>query len=302
MAEAPETGKLSLGYLQIFCAALIWGTYGLFVRALDYSPEYILFFRFLFGLIGLLIVTSVKNGFSTLKPSLSHWKWMVVPAFLTGISWLCYTYALNYTSVANAAFLIYTAPVFTVIFAPLILKEKLEARTVVALIISLLGTASIMGYSSLFGAGSNLAGDMIALLGGITYGLLALFIKKAPTSILGMPSNIILSGYIALALLPFVLISAHQFSWKGILLLLVLGLFQQTFGATLFHLGLRTVKAQHASILTYVEPLAATLMAALFLYEAITPSSLLGGILIITGGMIIVFRRSTSPTVKKLNP
>jgi len=294
--------KTYLGYLQIASAALIWGTYGLFVRSLDYSPEYILFFRFLFGLIGLLVVTAVKNGLASLKPSLSYWRWLLVPAFLTGFSWLCYTYALNYTSVASAAFLIYTAPVFTVIFAPLILKEKLEARTIVALIISLFGTASIIGYGSIFIAGSHLAGDMIALLGGISYGLLALLIKKTPTSILGMPSNIIVSGYIALALLPFVIASSNQFSWKGILILLALGLFQQTFGATLFHLGLRSVKAQHASILTYVEPLAAALMAALFLDEAITSGSLLGGFLIISGGMIIVFRNKSSLLMKRTNP
>ena len=294
--------KTYLGYLQIASAALIWGTYGLFVRSLDYSPEYILFFRFLFGLFGLIIVTAIKNGLSSLKPSLSYWRWLLVPAFLTGFSWLCYTYALNYTSVASAAFLIYTAPVFTVIFAPLILKEKLEARTIVALIISLFGTASIIGYGSIFIAGSHLAGDMIALLGGISYGLLALLIKKAPTSILGMPSNIIVSSYIALALLPFVVASSNQFSWKGILILLALGLFQQTFGATLFHLGLRSVKAQHASILTYVEPLAAALMAALFLDETITSGSLLGGFLIISGGMIIVFRNKSSLLMKRTNP
>ncbi len=294
--------RTNLGYLQIISAALIWGTYGLFVRALDYTPEYILFFRFLFGLIGLLIVTSVKNGFTTLKPSLRHWKWLLFPAFLTGLSWLCYTYAIDYTSVASAVFLIYTAPVFTVIFAPLILKEKLEARTIAALIISLLGTASIIGYSSLFETGSNLVGNLIALLGGISYGLMALFIKKAPASILGMPSNVIVSSFIALALLPFVLVSSNQFSWKGILILMALGLFQQTFGATLFHLGLRSVKAQHASILTYVEPLAATMMAALFLHEAITPGSLLGGILIIGGGLIIVVRNNASLLMKRANP
>jgi drug/metabolite transporter (DMT)-like permease len=294
--------RTHLGHLQIVSAALIWGTYGLFVRALDYSPESILFFRFLFGLIGLLLITAVKSGLSSIKPSLSHWKWMLIPALLTGISWLCYTYAINYTSVASAVFLIYTAPVFTVIFAPLILKEKLEVRTVVALIISLLGTASIIGYGSIFGLGSNLIGDLLALLGGISYGLLALLIKKAPASILGMHSNIIVSGYITLALLPFVLTSLSQFNWKGILILLALGLFQQTFGATLFHLGLRTVKAQHASILTYVEPLAATMMAALFLHEAITPGSLLGGVLIISGGMIIVFKNNARLLMKRTNP
>lgn len=159
--------KAQLGYLQVFTAALIWGTYGLFVRALDYSPEYILFYRFLFGFIGLLLFTSIKDGLRWFKPALVHWKWMLIPALLTGTSWLAYTYSINYTSVSNAAFLIYTAPVFTVIFAPLIIKEKLEIRTIVALFFSLLGTTAIMGYSSLFSSATSLLGDIIALLGGM---------------------------------------------------------------------------------------------------------------------------------------
>ena len=293
MAKFLYAWKTQIGYLQIISAALIWGTYGLFVRVLDYSPEYILFYRFFFGLIGLLVFISIKDGLASLKPALIHWRWMIIPALLTGLSWLAYTYSLSYTSVANAAFLIYTAPVFTVIFAPLILKEKLEFRTVAALMISLLGTAAIIGYSSLFSGGASFVGDLFALLGGMTYGFLALFLKKAPPGVLGLPSNIIMSGLIALALLPFAVISISRFSWNGILILLALGLFQQTFGATLFHLGLRKVKAQHAGILTYVEPLAATILAALFLYEGITIGSILGGALIVTGGLIVVLRSNS---------
>lgn len=290
--------KTHLGYVQIIFAALIYGTFGLFVRALDHSPEYILFYRFFFGLIGLLVFISVKDGLASVKSVLTHWRWMIVPALLTGLSWLAYTHSLSYTSVANAAFLIYTAPVFTVIFAPLILKENLEYRTVGALIISLLGTASIMGYSSLFSTGTSLVGDLYALFGGITYGFLALFLKKAPPGVLGLPSNIIMSGFIAMGFLPFALKSISEFSWNGILILLALGIFQQTCGSTLFHLGLRKVKAQHAGILTYVEPLAATILAALFLYEGITMGSILGGALIITGGLIVVLRNNSHLTTK----
>ena len=292
MSKFLRDRNINPGYLQIFFAALIWGTYGLFVRALDYSPEYILFHRFLFGFIGILIYTSIKDGLASIKPALVHWKWMLFPSVLTCLSWLAYTYALAYTSVANAAFLIYTAPVFTVIFAPLILKEKLEARTIVALIVSLLGTSAIMGYSSLFSIGESLIGDVIALIGGMTYGFIALFLKKAPAGLLGLPSNILSSGYIALGLLPFAIISMTQFRWDGILLLMLLGLLQQSFGTTLFHMGLRSVKAQHAGILTYIEPLAATAMAALFLSEGITWGSILGGSLIIIGGMIVVTRKN----------
>jgi len=302
MADPAGDRKMQLGYVQILSAAFIWGTYGLFVRALDYSPEYILFHRFLFGFFGLLIFVSIKDGLASIKPALVHWKWMLIPALLTGLSWLAYTYSLNLTTVANAAFLIYTAPVFTVLFAPFMLKEKLELRSIVALIVSLLGTASIMGYTSFFSPGASLLGDIIALLGGITYGFLSLFIKRAPREILGLPSNIMLSGCITLALLPFVIVSPEQFSWNGILILLALGLFQQSLGATLFHLGLQKVKAQHAGILTYIEPLAATLMAAIFLYEGLTWGSIIGGVLIMVGGIMVVLRRESKKVVEEPSP
>lgn len=283
--------QAKIGYLQVTLAALIWGSYGLFVRALDYPPENILFFRFLFGFLGLLFYTLIKDGTSWVKPAMVHWKVMLLPALLAGLSWMAYTYSIKYTSVSNAAFLIYTAPVFTVIFAPLVLKEKIEIRTLVALVFSLLGTTAIMGFNSLFSSGTSLLGDVIALFGGIAYGFMSLFLKRIPTSMLGLPSNIILSGYISLALLPFALFSMRQLTWNGLLLLLVLGLVQQTFAASMFHIGLRSIKAQHAGILTYIEPLAATAMAALFLYEGITFGSMLGGALIIASGLIVVSRR-----------
>ncbi len=281
----------NVGYLQVFAAAFIWGSYGLFVRGLDYSPEFILFYCFFFGFSGLLIYVSLREGLTWVKPCLANWKWMILPSCLTGLSWLAYTYSINFTSVSNAAFLIYTAPVFTVIFAPLIIKERLEVRTIVALIISILGTMSIMGYSTLFSSGLSLIGDLIALAGGMTYGLLALYLKRLPPGVLGLKSNIVLSAYIALALLPFVLISAERLNLKGFFLLMVLGLLQQTFAATLFHLGLRSIKAQHAGIMTYIEPLAATVLAALFLHEGISAGSMLGGALIITAGLLIVTRK-----------
>jgi len=298
MAEYLAALREKIGYLQIFMAALIWGSYGLFVRALDYSPEYILFYRFLFGLFGLVVFVAVRDGLASMKPALVHWRLLLIPATLTGLSYLAYTYAINFTSVANAAFLIYTAPVFTVLFAPLMLKEKLELRTILALIISLLGTAAIMGYGGLFNVGLSLLGDFIALVGGMLYGFLALFLKRVPLSMLGPKSNIISSGFITLAFLPFVLFSAEGATWNGLLLLMFLGLFQQTLGTTLFHLGLRKVQAQHAGILTYSEPLGATVMAALFLYEGITPGSLIGGALIIAGGLIVIFRDSSKAAGK----
>lgn len=294
MLRTLKIGRLHMGSLMVVFAAFIWGSFGLFVRALDYAPETILFYRFLFGLLGSLLFTIIRGDKTWVEPVLTHWKWMFLPAALTGLSWLAYTYSLGLTSVSNAAFLIYTAPVFTVIFAPLVLKERVELRTFAALIISLIGTMAIMGYSSLFSVGSSLWGDLIALCGGLVYGFVLLTLKRVPVVLLGIPSNILTSLYITLVMAPFALLAGLRIDLKGFLLLMTLGFLHQTLAVTLLHIGLRNIKAQYASILTYVEPLAATLLAALFLYEGITWGSLLGGVLIITGGLIIVLRRTPS--------
>ncbi len=280
----------SLGYMQVILAALLWGTYGLFVRALDYSPEFIMFFRFFFGFLGLLAFTAARRDYSWVKPVKDNWKLLIIPSVLSCVSWLCYTYAINLTSVANAAFLIYTAPVFVVIFTPLLLREKLELTTIVALFISLLGTAALVGYSGLIGNVSSIRGDLIALFGGMTYGLFVIYLKKMPLGVLGLPSSIMVAAIVALGMLPFALTQLGLLKLEGFLILLALGLVQQTLGTTLYHFGLNKIKAQHAGILSYLEPLSATLLAILFLAEGFTLGTVTGGLLIVGGGIIIVTR------------
>jgi drug/metabolite transporter (DMT)-like permease len=292
--------RVHFGCLQVFAAAVMWGTYGLFVRSLSYPPEYILFSRYFFGLIGLLVFTSVKDGFAWVKPSMPHWKWMILPAALTGLSWLAYTYALQHTFVANAAFLAYTAPVFTLILAPFILKEKLESGSIIALLLSLSGTLAIMGYNSLFFAGATLKGDLYALSAGVLGGLTISFIKKIPAEISGYKVNIVMSTFIAMILFPLALRADGQISLKSLPLMLAMGILLQAIATTLFYTGLRSIKAQHSAILTYADPLAATVMAALFLAESITLGSLLGGAFIIASGTIIVLNNRVSPALEKV--
>jgi drug/metabolite transporter (DMT)-like permease len=225
---------------------------------------------------------------------------ILLPAFLTGFSWLLYTYALNHTLIANAAFLAYTAPVFTIIFAAFIIKEKLEPKSAVALGFALLGALSIMGYNTLLFSGAGLIGDTYALMAGITGGLIISYVKKIPAELPGFIVNLILSGLISLAVLPFALTAGGFGGWKNIGLLALMGLLHQAVGTTLFYTGLRWIKAQHSAILTYLDPLAATVLAAVLLAEKITFGSAIGGLLIIASGVIIVLNNRTSPAMEKV--
>lgn len=292
--------KEKLGILQVIAAALLWGTYGIFVKSLDIPPQIIIFYRYFFGFVGLLVFVGARDGFTWVGVSVQHWKWLYLPALFTGVSWLAYTYALKYTFIANAAFLTYTAPVFTVLFAPLIIKEKIESSSIFALVLALFGTLAIMGYNTLFIGEGVLTGDLYALAGGIVGGLIISFIKKVPPALSGYRANLIMSGMITMALLPFLLQTPGRLGWQDYLLLMAMGLIHQSLATTLFHTGLRLMKAQYSAVLSYIDPLVATIMAGIFLAETITIGSIIGGILIMVSGVIIVLRNRALPAPERV--
>jgi drug/metabolite transporter (DMT)-like permease len=58
------------------------------------------------------------------------------------------------------------------------------------------------------------------------------------------------------------------------------------------------VRADHAAIITYAEPVSAVLFAAAFLGEIIGAPTLLGGTLVIAGGLIVARLTPAAATVE----
>lgn len=284
-----------LSYLQIILACFIWGSYGLFVQILPYSPEVIVFFRFLFGSLTLVIFASFTGKLSQLKPS-SSWKSMVLIGFVNTFSWLALTKSITYTSVANGFILYYTAPCFVVMLAPFFLNETLEKKSLIALVLCFAGIISVMGYGEITQGGYSWQGNLLGLISGILYATFIIGLKRLPSHCLGLVSNVYMCTVIALVSFPLAFSSLHQVSLSGILILIAAGISIQGIGTTLYMTGLRNVKAQHASILSYLEALFAAIFASLFLGEHLAMNMALGGILILVGGIVVMSKTTKKPT------
>ncbi|SMB92326.1 EamA domain-containing membrane protein RarD [Desulfonispora thiosulfatigenes DSM 11270] len=280
-------------YIQIIIACLIWGSYGLFVQLIPYPPEVIVFFRFLFGAICLIIMASLTGNLHNLKPT-SGWKMMVIISAINSISWLTLTRSITYTSVANGFILYYTAPCFVVLLAPFLLKEKVEKKSIIALLFCFIGVVAITGQGETITGNHKMLGNILGLISGITYAIYVIGLKSIPEKFLGIVSNVYLCIVISVITFPMALPAMGSISLKGILILVLLGITIQGIATTLYMVGLRKVKAQHASILSFLEFLFASLFAALFLNEQFTFSLILGSILIIIGGIIVVIKKSES--------
>lgn len=280
-----------IAYCQIILACFIWGSYGLFIRFINYPPELIVFFRFFLASVTLIFFAILTGKFSQLKTP--KWKWLVLIGVINTISWLTLTKSVVYTSVANSFILYYTAPCFVILLAPLFLKEKIEKRSLVALIMSFAGIICIVGLSG-FSQGTDVwQGNLMGLASGFCYALYIIGLKYLPQHVLGLVSNIYVCTTIACITLPLAIGYMHLITPDGLLLLLLMALFIQVIATTLYMLALRKVRAQHAGIICYSEALFAMIFAAILLNEGFTLGLVVGTVLIIGGGLLIMTRKPT---------
>jgi len=251
--------------IRKFEGADIWQI--LFWRALFFSLTLIIFLYLNYRKDTFLIIK--KSGFS---------------AFLAGIlmstSFVAYIVAMTETSVANVVFIISTQTIFLALFGYLFLKEKISFKTLISIILAVIGIVVMVGDS--FSAGS-LRGDLIALLIPINFAVLILIIRKYPN--VDLVPALLYSGLLA-CLYGYFASKTIIVSLNDIYIAFLLGTFQHSFGFIAVTIGARTTPAVLVGILMLSETLFAPFWVWMFLNETPPMSVFAGGTLIIIAVII----------------
>ncbi len=241
----------------------------------------------------LLLAQALAPG--SLRPLLKR-EWravLILGAAMAGYNGSFFA-ALARTSVTAGTLLaLCSAPLFVAVLARLFLYEPLTRSVLFALAAGLSGTALLVG-----GQGGrdllrldHVLGNLLALAAGLSYAIYAL-VGRAKSRGAPLASLAALSfTTAALLLTPFALANGLRLptnvpAWLAVL---YLGLVPTALAYALYLSGLRAVPATMASIGTLIEPLTASLLAALFLHERLTPSGLLGAGLLLSSLAILSF-------------
>ncbi len=278
-----------VGLAKVALAGLVWGSIAIFVRRVDTSPFVIVFWRV--AIAGLLTFTylALRGRLIELK-ALSPRKRMAIASMgaLLAVNWVLFMGALQLVDVAVVVLLGYLGPVLVAAFTPLIGKEPFDRRIILPLTLSLAGTIVILGPRELhLNGGPESLGVAMALTSALTYAMLVLNARRL---VRGVSTPVYMLGeYIgaSILLLPAVLLLPGPqalVEWGS---LGVLGSVHTAATALLIISALRTVRADRVAVMTYAEPVSAVLFAAAFLGEAITGSTAAGGLLVITGGLLV---------------
>jgi drug/metabolite transporter (DMT)-like permease len=281
------------GLVRVAIAGVIWGTIPLVIRAADGASAIKVFYRVLFAGLAILLWAAARGGLAELR-TLSRRKLgqLAVQGAVLTVNWLLFLAALDLTNVATAELLAYTGPVFVAALAPLVTKERFDARILIPLALALGGIVVILAPQGLaVHGGRELLGAVLAFLSAITYASLLLRSKNILRGVSSTTLMIVEYAVASLLLSPVVIAlyarGQGPTNARTYGALLVLGVVQTAFAGLLFIGALRLIRTDRAAILTYAEPVSAVLLAAIFLGEPLTVWTVLGGAMVVAGGILV---------------
>ena len=280
-----------VGILCGLGAASIWG--GMYVVSkvvLEIIPPFALVsIRLLLGALTLLIVLLVR-GF----PKISRQQSLQV----LGIGFVGYGISLSLqflgtkmSTAANGSLVTSATPAFVLIFAWLLLRERITPLRLTSLVLATLGVIAVIDPRSARLNPELFLGNVALIGAAITWALYSVLVRKGTQNLEVLPFSLI-------AFLGGLPVTVPAGAWEAGTIgigdvtlgviggILFLGVISTALAMVLWNTAFALVDASLASLTFFAQPVVGTLLGWLFLGEQVTPLFLLGGSLIGLGLVI----------------
>jgi drug/metabolite transporter (DMT)-like permease len=202
------------------------------------------------------------------------------------------TVGLEYTTAANAALYVVTAPVAIALLARVFLGEGIGVCKAVGIAIALAGVLAVMGVDDIlsFELRSHLAGDLLVLASIVMWGFFTVFGKKtsAQMGALRMTALVTLLG--CLWMIPICLVELHgqsfsldQISGKAWLAILFLGVTCSFLATLLYFMAVERSESQKVGVYLYTIPPMTAVISCFYLGESLELNFFVGSVLVLCG-------------------
>lgn len=279
-----------LDKIALIAAMLIFGTIGIFKKAIPLPSGTIAMFRGIIGalmLMLILLITGRKISFNTIK---KHIGLLIISGAFIGFNWILLFESYNYTSVATATLCYYMAPVFVIFASPLLLNERLTVKQLICSLFAIIGMILVSGFFEVgFKNSYELIGVGLGLGAALLYAGVIIMNKKMP-EVGAFEKTVIQLSSAGITIIPYTLlfenISFKSVSTKTILLILILGFVHTAIAYALYFSSLKSIKAQTAAIFSYIDPIFAIILSVLVLKENMSILTIIGSIIVLGATLI----------------
>jgi len=293
--ELNEThSNTTFSKISMFLSGIFMGNVGIFISLLSGYPIYtIVLFRGIFGAAFLILFMIITRSFSItfFKECFKiHWKYLIILAISNPLVVFLYFFNITLTGYAFAAFLLYSSGVFLLIFLVITKEEKVSKINFISFILAIAGISIIMefwtGQILILGIG-------VGILSGFCLGILIYSKKKIYKNRGKINSNGNFDAFLTLwstlfliiPFLPLGITDLFRITNLDLVIIIMLGLIPTALAFTLYNVGVKKDKGGNIVILSYFEPVMATINAAIFLNN-LSIFTIIGGFFVLSANII----------------
>ncbi|WP_297488440.1 DMT family transporter [Thermococcus sp.] len=166
------------GKAEIAISMLIWGSVGIFGRFSELSGAGVAFARVSLGFLLLALIIRLFEGenLSEIPKTLGErWRPLLGLGAALAFNWAFLFTAFNYTSIANAILVYYTAPILATLLSWRFLGERISGRRWALIGLAFLGLALIVSGQRLSLNDRDFVGVILAFTAALFYALIPNF-------------------------------------------------------------------------------------------------------------------------------
>ena len=277
--------KAFIGILCGLGAASIWG--GMYVVSkvvLEIIPPFTLVsLRLLLGILTLAIVLSLQG-----IPKISQREILQV----VGVGFVGYGVSLSLqflgtklSTAANGSLVTSATPAFVLLFAWMLLKERITTRRLVALFLATAGVIAVIDPRSAQLNQGLFLGNLLLFGAAVTWALYSVLVRKMTQSLDVLSFSLIaffggLPVTLPAGAWELTTLEVGEISLGVVAGVLFLGVISTALAMILWNTAFTVLDASTASLTFFAQPLVGTFLGWLFLGERITLLFVLGGLLI----------------------
>ncbi|MBE6635383.1 MAG: hypothetical protein E7617_04205 [Ruminococcaceae bacterium] len=280
-------------FIYIVIAGIFWGTSGIFVNLLapyGFSSFQMTAVRALVSFSAMAIYTLITDRrlFRLKLAELPFYLLLGLSLFGTAV---CYYSSMQMASVSVAVVLMYTAPIYVMIFSVAFLGEKISPMKLISVVLMLIGCCLVSGIIG--GMRFHIGGILIGALSGIIYALYNITAKISFRRE-SHPQTATLYAFLTMTVVAAFFSEPITLSQRvavapaeTIALFIGLGICTFVIPYFLYNLAMKELPAGTASALGIIEPMSATIFSVLIFKEEIGWLSFSGIIMILVAVVLL---------------
>jgi drug/metabolite transporter (DMT)-like permease len=303
------TSKQSLlaARLAAFAAVVLWGVSFVATKAAlrEVSPVTLIFTRFALGVAVLFLILKLRR--QSLTPPRDTWPMLAVMG-LVGIfvHQMVQVHGLTLTTAVQTGWLIGVTPIWSAVLAAVFLREGFGPRKVFGLFLGTAGALLVITRGELSPRALALPatrGDLLILASTVNWAVYTI-LGRQTLKRLGSSRAIAAAMFAGWAMLiPFFVSAAgwqeyRDLSSTSVIAIVFLGVGCSGLGYLFWYTALERIEASQVAAFLYLEPLVTLMAAVALLGESVAVSTILGGMLVLVGVLVVQTATSRTPDTK----